>query len=128
LWGHDWYIYAFARANNYEWFIDENPYMLYLQRSVNETGVNLGLKAGLKRMKALYNGWFIAQSLLISQLVSANSIVYFRLKRFNFYDKLWFVVNFRSFRRSMIDSVLILISIFLNGFVSIEKFESGGRL
>src|SRR5690606_1482765 len=39
---HDWFTYAFARANGYQWIIDDKPSMLYRQHADNQVGVNEG--------------------------------------------------------------------------------------
>jgi len=52
---HDWFIYAFARENNYKWHIDEKPSMRYRQHASNQVGANDGLKAKLKRLKKVFS-------------------------------------------------------------------------
>lgn len=55
---HDWFIYAFARENNYKWYIDEKPSMRYRQHTSNQVGANDGLKAKLKRLKKVFSSWY----------------------------------------------------------------------
>lgn len=55
---HDWFIYAFARENNYKWHIDEKPSMRYRQHTSNQVGANDGLKAKLKRVKKVFSSWY----------------------------------------------------------------------
>ena len=55
---HDWFIYAFARENNYKWHIDEKPSMRYRQHTSNQVGANDGLKAKLKRLKKVFSSWY----------------------------------------------------------------------
>ena len=55
---HDWFIYAFARENNYNWHIDEKPTMRYRQHTSNQVGANDGLKAKLKRLKKVFSSWY----------------------------------------------------------------------
>lgn len=66
---HDWFCYAFARANNYKWFIDQTTTMLYRQHTANQVGVNSGRKAFFYRVIKITNGWGINQSILIARLV-----------------------------------------------------------
>jgi rhamnosyltransferase len=66
---HDWYSYAFARANGYAWFIDSWPSMLYRQHSNNQVGVNTGFAAFAYRAKKIMQGWGITQAVLIGRLV-----------------------------------------------------------
>jgi rhamnosyltransferase len=66
---HDWFSYAFARANDYRWVIDAVPGMLYRQHESNQVGVNSGLRAFILRADKILNGWGLAQSALIARLV-----------------------------------------------------------
>lgn len=66
---HDWFCYAYARSNHYKWYIDPIPSMLYRQHSQNEFGVNKGLRAYMMRLKKLINGVWIAQSMLIANVL-----------------------------------------------------------
>lgn len=66
---HDWFCYAFARANGFKWYIDDKPSMLYRQHANNQVGVNLGVKAYLNRFKKIKSGWWLTQTLLIAELV-----------------------------------------------------------
>lgn len=66
---HDWFFYAFARANGYRWVIDDYAGMLYRQHENNQVGVNSGLKAFVHRARKVLNGWGLTQSALIAQLV-----------------------------------------------------------
>ncbi|WP_207385043.1 glycosyltransferase [Legionella fairfieldensis] len=70
---HDWYCYAFARANGYQWFIDPAPSMLYRQHGKNQVGVNTGVKAYLNRIKQIKNGWWLTQAYLVASLVDLGS-------------------------------------------------------
>lgn len=66
---HDWFSYAYARANGYRWVIDEYPGMRYRQHEENQFGVNIGWHAYLHRARKVLNGWGLNQSVLIAQLV-----------------------------------------------------------
>ena len=46
---HDWFFYAYARANGYRWVIDSYAGMLYRQHGSNQVGVNKGWQASLHR-------------------------------------------------------------------------------
>ncbi|GGH52980.1 glycosyl transferase [Comamonas phosphati] len=66
---HDWLIYAFARSRGYPWTIDECSYMLYRQHASNQVGANKGMKAYLKRFRAVMSGdWFARVETLIRVL------------------------------------------------------------
>lgn len=66
---HDWFCYAFARANGYQWFIDPVPTMRYRQHAHNQVGTNLGFKAGMNRIRKIRDGWWFSQSILVAELV-----------------------------------------------------------
>lgn len=66
---HDWFSYAFARANGYRWVIDNYASMLYRQHEKNQFGVNVGWQALLHRARKIFSGWGMAQSALIADLI-----------------------------------------------------------
>jgi rhamnosyltransferase len=65
---HDWFAYAFARANGYRWVIDGYSGILYRQHENNQLGVNAGWRAFLHRIEQVMTGWGLAQSGLIARL------------------------------------------------------------
>ena len=67
---HDWFIYAFARANNYRWEIDSYSSLLYRQHTNNQVGANVGSLALLSRFKKITNGWWLGQVIQIANLLS----------------------------------------------------------
>lgn len=69
---HDWFSYAFARANGYDWVIDDFSGMLYRQHEQNQVGVNAGWRAFVHRADKVLSGWGLAQSALIARLVGLN--------------------------------------------------------
>lgn len=69
---HDWYCYAFARSNGYQWFIDSGSYMRYRQHANNQVGVNSGSKAFRARLSKVFDGWWLNQAKLIASLVGAE--------------------------------------------------------
>lgn len=66
---HDWFTYAYARANGFTWFIDSVPSMLYRQHANNQVGINSGWKAFRYRLLKLSDGWGLEQSLLIAKII-----------------------------------------------------------
>lgn len=70
---HDWFTYAFARANGYKWVIDSRPGMLYRQHAENQVGVNDGWRAFVHRARKVWAGWGIDQAGLIAQLVGLEN-------------------------------------------------------
>jgi rhamnosyltransferase len=69
---HDWFTYAFARANGYKWLIDDYASLQYRQHGNNQVGANTGLEAWVWRAKQVLNGWGLNQARLIAQLVGAD--------------------------------------------------------
>lgn len=69
---HDWFTYAFARANGYQWFIDDYPSLQYRQHGTNQVGANSGLAAWVWRAKQVLNGWGLNQARLIAQIIGAD--------------------------------------------------------
>lgn len=70
---HDWFAYAFARANGYRWVIDDQPGMLYRQHADNQVGVNEGWRAFLRRSRKIRDGWWLGQAVLIAELVGLGN-------------------------------------------------------
>ncbi|MEH6452515.1 MULTISPECIES: glycosyltransferase [Pseudomonas] len=70
---HDWYCYAYARGNSYEWYIDPVPSMDYRQHSNNQVGANQGLKPLIIRYKKIHNGWWFNQVKLIVDIIGKSS-------------------------------------------------------
>lgn len=69
---HDWFAYAYARANGYAWFIDAWPGVLYRQHRANQIGANRGGAAFFYRVKKVLAGWGIEQAALIARLVGQS--------------------------------------------------------
>jgi rhamnosyltransferase len=72
VWLHDWFIYAFARANGYRWIIDARPSMLYRQHAANQVGVNSGWQAFKYRASKVMSGWWLEQVLWMAQFFGAS--------------------------------------------------------
>lgn len=70
---HDWYAYAFSRANGYKWIIDSRSFMRYRQHGNNEFGANEGWRAFKTRLGKVTNGWWLSQAVLISRLVGLEN-------------------------------------------------------
>lgn len=70
---HDWFSYAFARANGYRWTIDPVATMLYRQHSNNQYGVNVGWRAFFHRAKRVLSGWGLDQTRLVARLTGFSN-------------------------------------------------------
>ena len=108
---HDWFIYAFARVNDYKWVIDKQPHMQYRQHEKNVVGANVGLQAKLIRWNKLRAGWLHTQAILLADIIGySDSWVIKRLKRNNLIDKIVLIINVSKFRRKFIDRLALAAS------------------
>jgi len=96
---HDWFIYAFFRANGLVWFIDSDYKLLYRQHTENQVGVNKGWQANLKRLALLRNGWIKQQVVVISDLVGNHSL--------NVHSRLAILKNISQLRRRFRDRCIL---------------------
>lgn len=104
---HDWYIYAFARVNNFKWIIDNHPNLYYRQHNNNQVGANYGLSGKIKRIKQLKNKSFKHEVDQIKKSIHYNQIS-------NFDQKKEILNNPFSLRRKKTESILIAIFKLLN--------------
>lgn len=115
---HDWFMYAFARANHYVWFIDNFSGMLYRQHQNNLVGANLGLKAFFYRIRVVLNGWYFQQSLIIANLVGlSDSVFLIRWKNGGRLGLFWLGLHAHQCRRRLRDKLLFALSCLLLCFV-----------
>lgn len=108
---HDWFSYAFARANGYRWVIDDFAGMLYRQHEKNQVGVNLGWQASLHRARKIFSGWGLAQSALIAELVGLGDDPF--VKRWSGGSRaglLWLALHAWQCRRRLRDKIIFALS------------------
>lgn len=116
---HDWAIYAFYRANNLPWVIDDRSFINYRQHESNDTGANKGLKAYRSRLSLFLNGTYENQVRCITQLTryydsnKANQIL--KLNKFQY---LYFLIT--ETRRNFRDR-LIIFTLSILGLVKRRK-------
>lgn len=72
---HDWYIYAFARKNNFKWYIDNQPNIYYRQHRNNQVGANTGVIQKIKRLKKLKSGNFKKETTEIFNSLGGNNAI-----------------------------------------------------
>ena len=107
---HDWLIYAFARANDYPWIIDEWSSMQYRQHSNNQLGVNAGWRSYWSRAKKVLAGHGFEQSILISELLNASSApVVQRGLHGGRLGYLWLALHGNQCRRKRLDQLFFII-------------------
>lgn len=85
---HDWLIYAFARVNQFKWFIDGYVGMEYRQHSLNDFGAHVGFSAFFARAKKVAQGEGFDQVLLLIKLFNLENDAFVKkwypLSRFGF--------------------------------------------
>lgn len=107
---HDWLIYAFARANNYSWIIDDWSSMQYRQHSNNQIGVNAGWRSYWLRVQKMLSGHGFEQSLLIADIVRAASTpVVQKGLRGGRLGYLWLALRANQCRRKRLDQLWFFI-------------------
>jgi rhamnosyltransferase len=119
---HDWLIYAFARANGFAWIIDGFPGVRYRQHASNALGVNLGLRAFVRRASRLLDGWGFAQAQLIAQTVglgSAPFVTRWRERRRT--DFVWLAFHAGQCRRRRRDRVLFALLCLTLAFLGTKR-------
>lgn len=104
---HDWFTYAFSRANNFKWFIDDIPSILYRQHDDNQFGANSGLKAFSNRLKMFINGFWLSQGCLLASLIDfSDNQFYKRWSSLSPGSILWLAFNANQCRRRIRDRFL----------------------
>jgi len=104
---HDWFAYAFARANNYKWVIDNAASMLYRQHESNEVGANAGYQAFRFRIKQVLSGWWLGQAALIARLIGlGNSPFVLRWASAGIFGDLYLALHARHCRRRLRDKFI----------------------
>lgn len=108
---HDWFIYAFARENNYKWHIDEKPSMRYRQHTSNQVGANDGLKAKLKRLKKVFSSWYREEIIKIIKVLRLENKYKFSKYILNksYLNNLLLLKYSFEFRRNKKEKIFLLI-------------------
>lgn len=75
---HDWFVYGFARAQGYRWFIDDYPGVLYRQHDENVVGANTGLAAFWTRARYIGSGAGFSQALLLAEVTGLGDSSFVR--------------------------------------------------
>jgi rhamnosyltransferase len=117
---HDWYIYFYARVNNYIWFIDHFSSLKYRQHENNQLGANVSLKTKFKRMKYILSGNFLDQIKYFFVLNKKKQKKYNFLFTSNKLKSLNFVIkNFYQFRRKKSEKFICLFILII--FIILRK-------
>jgi rhamnosyltransferase len=106
---HDWFLYAYARANGYKWVIDSRPGMLYRQHGKNQVGVNAGGRAFVYRGRKILSGWGLSQSRRIASLIGLDRDAFVqRALGGSRLGLLWLSVHAAQCRRRLRDQLFFL--------------------
>lgn len=76
LTSHDWFIYAYARAQGNTWHIDSEPTLYYRQHDQNDVGVNQGMIAAIQRWQAITNGSWLQQIAYTAEAVGMKEDIF----------------------------------------------------
>ncbi|MBT5491609.1 glycosyltransferase [bacterium] len=113
---HDWLIYAYARENNYKWYIDKKPSMMYRQHTINVVGANTGINAKIKRLKMILSSWYRNETIKIINILGLENKFSLLIQNKTYLNNillLRFVFNFRRrFKEKIFLSLLLLTGIY----------------
>ena len=86
---HDWFVYFFARLENYKVVMDENAYILYRVHDTNVHGQlnTFSFYAIIERLRLIKEGWYFKQAEGFKSLLNPNTDEY---KIYNLYSKNYF--------------------------------------
>jgi rhamnosyltransferase len=111
---HDWFVYFFARLENYKVVMDENAYILYRVHDTNVHGQlnTFSLYAIRERLRLIKEGWYFKQAKGFVKLLYPDSDEYkiYKLYSKNYFTRL--LVIFR-YNFSLIRSTKKAIQFFI---------------
>lgn len=112
---HDWLIYAFARQNNYRWYIDEEPSMDYRQHGNNQVGANVTFSAALKRLALIKRKWYRQEIIKLATLMRLpdNHFIYVCLRN-NYSGNIKMLININKIRRRFRDRAVLFFLCLMN--------------
>jgi len=113
---HDWLLYAYARTNNYKWFVDNVPSMMYRQHNNNEFGANSGFGTFKKRWNKARNGWYRKQILNIAMFCEYENKIIKSIENNTFFDKLDLILNLFQLRKKTSESLVLFFILIIPGF------------
>jgi len=119
---HDWLVYAWYKCNYpNSWYIDKNSYINYRQHYGNETGVNSGFKAIMKRMILIKNGWYGSEiEKILKFLHDSNN--YSRISSFFNRSKIYVLFHVASLRRDFSGQFTVFLLILFN-IISLKNIK-----
>jgi len=95
---HDWFVYFFARIENYKVVIDQNAFILYRVHDTNVHGQlnTLSLHAIKERLRLINEGWYFKQAQGFISLLNPNSNEYkiYKLYSKNYFARLYVILRY----------------------------------
>ncbi len=114
---HDWLIYAYARHNNYRWYIDKTPTMDYRQHGNNQVGANVTLSSAFKRIGMIRSKWYREEIVKISKVIGAGGDDFITSCLENSYKGNFYMMkNIKNIRRRLRDRVMLFIACLIKWF------------
>lgn len=116
---HDWLLYAFARSQNYCWFIDSIPHMKYRQHDSNQVGVNNSFYTLFRR--AIYimfsDGMFQVKKMI--NVLPFNDEVK-KYSMFNRKEIFLLLLRFNQLRRKPVERIYAFFALLIVFFIGIK--------
>lgn len=95
---HDWFVYFFARIENYKVVIDQNAFILYRVHDTNVHGQlnTVSLHAIKERLRLIKEGWYFKQAQGFMSLLNPNSNEYkiYKLYSKNYFTRLYVILRY----------------------------------
>lgn len=113
---HDWLLYAYARTNNYKWFVDAVPSMLYRQHDSNEFGANSGFQTFKKRWFEARRGWYREQILYTAKFCDYENTITKSIDNNTFYDRMYLILNVFKLRKKFSEAIILFFILIIPGF------------
>jgi len=107
---HDWLIYAYARSENFKWYIDAYPGVKYRQHSSNVFGANIGFKAFFSRFCRILSGEGFNFAIRLTKELKGDDKFIKSLVPLNRISLLRLALNARQCRRRLRDQILFFLA------------------
>lgn len=95
---HDWFVYFFARLENFKVVMDENAYILYRVHDTNVHGQlnTFSFYAIIERLRLIKEGWYFKQARGFKSLLNPNSNEYkiYKLYSKNYFTRLYVILRY----------------------------------
>lgn len=113
---HDWLLYAFARINNYKWYVDKDTTVLYRQHSFNEFGANSGFKAFKVRWHKARNGWYRNQIINLAKFCDFDNKITKAIKKNRYIDRIFLLTQIFKLRKKTSEVIVLFLILIIPGF------------